>query len=61
VPISEYSFLHWTINAWLPRCLFRRWWNAWLHRSLTEWDPSVPDRINGEVHRIAQAEPDATD
>lgn len=36
--IPTTSPLHWHISEDLPRCPFRRWWNAWRHRSLTELD-----------------------
>ena len=36
--ISPESRLHWTISEHLPRCPFRRWWNAWRHQTLTERD-----------------------
>jgi hypothetical protein len=36
VAIPEDSILHWTISERLPCCPFRRWWNAWKHRSLTQ-------------------------
>jgi hypothetical protein len=37
--IGDDSELHFTISEYLPRCPFRRWWNAWRHRTLTNWSP----------------------
>ena len=43
-PIPDDSRLHWTIYEDLPRCPHRRWWNAWLHYSITERSP-LADRL----------------
>jgi hypothetical protein len=36
--ISNESILHWIVYDCLPPCPNKRWWNAWMHSSLTEMD-----------------------